>query len=111
MSSTLPLRVTWRLDPAERAHFKPLAREVLKLVGEVEAGTASHTSGLRARCIAEGYVWGDLFLHSVSLIARFKKRGELKSLARAQELRADLRAFVTDDACLDDHDLSERKTT
>lgn len=107
MNSLLPYCADWRLDPAERERCKPLAREVLRLAAEVEAGGGS-VAGLRARCIHAGYVWGDLFLQSIAMINRFKASGAGKSLARARELRADLRAFVTDDACLDDGDLARR---
>lgn len=97
-----------RLDPAERERCKPLARRILNIERQVGLRRVTF-DWLRAECRQQSYVWGDLFLQVLEMGARYQALGDGKSLARAIELRADLRAFLTDDSCLDDADLEREK--
>lgn len=94
----------FRLSDAERVRFRPLARRILRAV---ESDQAHDLYPLRLGCMHAGYVWGDLFLQACDMGIRYAAAGDEKSLRRVAELRADLRAFVTDDACLDDDDIGK----
>lgn len=99
----------YRLEPAIRNSFKPLARKILRTLMHVTTvDQQSALSALQEECRAAGYIWGDLFLQVIDLGWRYESAQDAKAAARVKELRADLRAFVNDDAALDDEDLLEK---
>lgn len=103
----IPMReLPYRLSPAERQHVKPLARKLLRALMH---GERDQIDAVRGECRSAGYIWGDLFLQVIDLGYRYESAQDAKGLARVKELRADLRAFVNDDAALDDSDLLERE--
>lgn len=100
--TVVALDIVPRLSLEQRRRFKVLAREML---AAERTGNAVLVDAARAKCVDGLYVWGVLFAGVAEIADVYTAEGDEKSLARVAHLRAYLRAYVTDDAALDDDDL------